>query len=161
MSAPPTVQTTPGKATKTQTTFRMACSVSCEIRAPSDRVWALLTDAEGFPRWNSTVTSIRGPIALGQTLELKVPAAPTRTFRPRVTAFDAGKSMVWSDGMAPMFKGVRTYTLAAKPGGGTEFTMSEVFSGLMLPMIKGSLPDFAPVFETYAADLKREAERSH
>jgi hypothetical protein len=28
----------------------------------------------------------------------------------------------------------------------------------MLPMIKKSLPDFAPVFEAYAADLKREAE---
>jgi hypothetical protein len=34
----------------------------------------------------------------------------------------------------------------------------EVFSGVMLPMIKGSLPDFAPSFEAYAEDLKREAE---
>jgi hypothetical protein len=30
----------------------------------------------------------------------------------------------------------------------------------MLPMIKGSLPDFGPVFERYASDLKNEAERS-
>jgi hypothetical protein len=36
--------------------------------------------------------------------------------------------------------------------------MVEVFRGLMLPMIKGSLPDFGPPFEQYAADLKREAE---
>ena len=36
--------------------------------------------------------------------------------------------------------------------------MREEFSGLMLPMIKGSLPDFAPVFETYAEDLRRAAE---
>jgi hypothetical protein len=28
-----------------------------------------------------------------------------------------------------------------------------------LPMIRGSLPDFAPVFEAYATDLKRECER--
>jgi len=42
--------------------------------------------------------------------------------------------------------------------GSTEFRMEEVFSGLMLPLIKGSLPDFAPSFEAYAADLKREAE---
>jgi hypothetical protein len=38
--------------------------------------------------------------------------------------------------------------------------MREEFSGLMLPMIKGSLPDFAPIFEAYAEDLRREAERS-
>lgn len=40
----------------------------------------------------------------------------------------------------------------------TEFEMSEVFTGLMLPMIAGSLPDFVPVFDQYAADLKRAAE---
>jgi hypothetical protein len=36
--------------------------------------------------------------------------------------------------------------------------MTEVLSGLMLPLARKSLPDFAPVFETYAADLKRAAE---
>jgi hypothetical protein len=38
--------------------------------------------------------------------------------------------------------------------------MVEVFSGLMLPMIAGSLPNFGPAFEQYAADLKRAAEQS-
>ena len=36
--------------------------------------------------------------------------------------------------------------------------MTEVFSGVMLPMIKKGLPDFRPVFEAYAADLKKAAE---
>jgi hypothetical protein len=68
--------------------------------------------------------------------------------------------MVWSDGMAPMFKGERTFTLTPRADGTTELEMVETFSGLMLPMIKGSLPDFAPVFDRYARDLKKEAERS-
>ncbi len=148
------------RATKSDTTFRLTCEVAVPIRAPAERIWALLTDAAGFPGWNSTVTSIEGPIALGQKLALKVPSAPGRSFTPKVTAFEPARSMVWSDGMAPMFKGVRTYTLTPQPDGTTEFRMHEVFTGLMLPMIKGSLPDFAPVFETYAADLKRAAERS-
>jgi len=38
--------------------------------------------------------------------------------------------------------------------------MTEVFSGVMFPLIKKSLPDFGPAFETYAADLKRAAEGS-
>jgi len=29
---------------------------------------------------------------------------------------------------------------------------------LMLPLLKGSLPDFGPVFARYANDMKREAE---
>ncbi len=146
------------KADKTATTFSQECAIRCEIQASPERIWALLTDAAGFPSWNSTVTSIEGPIALGQKLTLKVPLDPSRTFTPRVTKLDDNREMVWSDGFAPMFKGERTYTLTPKADGVTEFAMTERLSGLMLPMIKGSLPDFGPAFETYAADLKRAAE---
>jgi hypothetical protein len=136
----------------------MDCSVSVTIQAGTERVWSLLTDASGFPRWNSTVTSIEGEIAEGRRLKLTVSAAPSRVFRPKVSDVEPGRSMIWSDGMAPMFKGVRTFTLEKGRDGTTEFTMKEEFSGVMLPMIKGSLPDFAPVFEQYAEDLRRAAE---
>lgn len=145
-------------ATKTEATFRMSYTVSREIQAPPERVWALLTDANQFPSWNTTVSSIRGPIALGTKLAIQVPVAPGRTFTPKVTAFEANRRMEWSDGMAPMFRGVRTFTLTPTASG-TRFEMTETFAGLMLPMIKGSLPDFRPVFDTYAADLQRAAER--
>ncbi len=146
------------RAEKTASTFRQSCAVRCEIAAPAERVWKLLTDATGFPSWNTTVTRLEGTIALGERLALVVPIAPDRTFRPRVTRLVPNEAMVWSDGFAPMFKGVRTFTLTAR-GADTEFSMTEVFSGLMLPMIRRSLPDFGPAFETYAADLKRAAER--
>jgi hypothetical protein len=146
-------------SSKTTSTFRMECRVAIHIAAPAERIWALLTDAADFPRWNSTVTSIEGTIALGEKLTLRVPISD-RTFSPKVTELAAGKRMVWSDGMAPMFKGERTFTLTPRADGTTDFEMVEVFSGVMLPMIKGSLPDFAPVFDRYARDLKKEAERS-
>jgi hypothetical protein len=136
----------------------MSCAVECRIDASAEKVWALLTNAADFPRWNSTVSKIDGNIELGEKLALQVPAAPGRTFKPRVSQLTPNQSMEWSDGFAPMFKGVRTFTLTPNPDGSTNFNMTEVFSGLMLPMIKGSLPDFGPSFEAYAADLKREAE---
>jgi len=146
------------RATKTTTTFRMATAVRATIHAKPTAIWALLTDAAGFPRWNSTVTSIEGEIALGRTLAIKVPAAPNRVFKPKVSRVESGRSMVWSEGTAPMFAGVRTFTLTPNDDGTTDFAMQEELSGLMLPMVKRSLPDFAPVFEAYAADLKRAAE---
>jgi hypothetical protein len=148
------------KAQKTNGAFRMDCAIRTTIHASPDTIWALLTDAAAFPRWNSTVTSIEGTIAEGQTLKLKVPSAPTRVFTPKVSAVAPSRSMVWSDGMAPMFRGVRTFELTPNPDGSTDFAMKEEYSGLMLPMIKGSLPDFAPIFEKYAEDLKRAAESS-
>lgn len=146
-----------GRAQKTRTTFRLECAVAARIDAPPAKVWALLTNAAGFSKWNSTVDGIEGTIALGEKLAIKVPAAPGRTFKPKVSELEADRRMVWRDGFAPMFQGVRTFTLTARDGG-TEFSMVEVFSGLMLPMIAGSLPDFAPIFEQYAADLKKAAE---
>jgi hypothetical protein len=148
-----------GRAQTERETFRMQCGVSINIQAPRDKIWSLLTNAADFPRWNSTVQSIEGQIALGQKLRLRVPIAPKRVFKVKVSAFEPGARMVWSDGAAPMFKGVRTFTLAPRDNGSVDFSMVEVFSGLMLPMIAGSLPDFAPSFEQYAADLKRAAEQ--
>jgi hypothetical protein len=144
---------------KKASTFRLECRVAINIHAPRAKIWALLTNAADFPRWNSTVTSIKGAIELGQKLELRVPISD-RTFSPKVTELVPETRMVWSDGMAPMFKGERTFTLTPREDGSTDFEMIEVFSGVMLPMIKGSLPDFGPVFDRYAHDLKNEAERS-
>ena len=149
---------TSGKAQKTASAFRMECAVGVNVRAQAGALWALLTNAADFPKWNSTVTGIEGEIALGSKLGLRVAAAPGRVFKPKVTQLEMGRRMVWSDGAAPMFKGVRTFTLTPKDDGTTDFSMIEVLSGVMLPLIRGSLPDFGPSFEQYAADLKRAAE---
>ena len=149
-----------GRASRTKSTFRMEYAVAINIQAPPDRIWALLTTAEDFPRWNSTVQSIEGRIALGEQIKLRATIAPERIFKLTVNEFVPEKMMVWSDGTAPIFKGVRTYTLTPQANGSTDFSMAEVYGGLMLPMIAGSLPDFRPTFEQYAADLKREAERT-
>jgi hypothetical protein len=147
-----------GGANKTKSAFRMEYSAGINIKANSQRVWTLMTNAADFPRWNSTVKSIEGKIALGQSIKLIAMIAPERVFNLKVVEFIPDKMMVWSDGNA-MFKGVRTYTVKSKTKGSTDFTMTEVYTGLMLPMIAGSLPDFGPSFEQYVADLKREAEK--
>ena len=62
----------------------MTCGVEVNIRANPETVWSLLTDAKGFPRWNSTVTSIDGQILEGERLRLHVPGT-NRTFTPKVS----------------------------------------------------------------------------
>jgi hypothetical protein len=54
--------------------------------------------------------------------------------------------MVWQEGNS-MFRGVSTFALARRADGTTDFSMVEVYRGVMLPLIAGSLPDFAPAFE--------------
>jgi hypothetical protein len=147
------------KITQTRGAFSMSCRVEVNIRAEATSIWSLLTDAKDFSRWNSTVTSIEGQIRDGERLRLHVPGTD-RTFTPTVSGFVPNERMTWTGGFAPMFKGVRTFELKPRSDGTTDFAMEERFSGLMLPLLKGSMPDFGLVFETYANDLKRAAERA-
>ena len=147
-----------GKATTTRTTFRLAIAVTKSIDAPNTAVWNLLTDLRAQSKWNSTLTSIEGKIALGERVSFKVPEAPGQTFNPRVVAYDEAKSMVWRLNRWPLLVGVRTYRLTPVPNGSTEFSIDEVFQGLMLPLIAKSMPDFGAMFERTARDLKAAAE---
>jgi hypothetical protein len=144
--------------TQTNSAFAMACRVEANIQVPAGIVWDLLTDANAFPRWNSTVTGIEGQIREGERLRVHVPGT-SRTFTPKVSGVVPAQCMTWSDGVAPLFKGVRTFELKQRSDGSTDFTMKERFSGVLFATVKGHMPDFRPIFEAYAGDLKREAER--
>jgi hypothetical protein len=140
-----------------RSTFSLLCRVELNIQAKAETIWRLLTDAQSFPRWNSTVTGVEGEIREGARIRLHVPGT-SRTFTPTVSGVVTNQRMTWTGGFAPVFKGVRTFELRARGDGSTDFAMQERFSGLMLPLVKGSMPDFGPVFASYANDLKRAAE---
>lgn len=146
------------RAAQTQHAFSMVCAVEVNIHASAQAIWSILTDASRFPRWNSTITRIDGEIRDGERLRLHVPGT-ARTFAPRVSGVIANERMIWTGGVAPLFTGVRMFELRPRADGSTDFAMRERFSGLMLPVIRRFLPDFGPVFTSFAADLKRESER--
>ena len=72
---------------------------NAEIRASPQKIWALLTDAQGYPAWNSTVERVEGRIEKGQTIKVFVKVNPGRAFPVKVTEFDPPRRMVWSGGM--------------------------------------------------------------
>jgi hypothetical protein len=148
-----------GRAAERREPNYLAWQVAVEIDAPPEKVMAVLTRGD-FPKWNSTVTKFEGEVALGKTVKLVSVLAPTRTFKLKVSELTAD-SMVWEDGMPfGLFRGVRSFRASRTPKGTTVFAMSEIFSGAMLGMISKSLPDQRATFETYARDLKTEAERT-
>jgi len=130
------------------------------IRARPETIWALLTDAPRFPKWNSTVERIDGRIALGERVTVHTRAATGRAFPLRVSEFVEPAKMVWSGGMPlGLFFGTRTFTITPGPNGETQFAMREEFGGLLAPLITKSIPDLQPSFDAFAADLKRIAEQ--
>jgi len=140
-----------------QGAFFLAYRVEVNVRASAPRIWNLLTDAQEFPRWNSTVTRIEGEIREGAKLRVHVPGTG-RVFTPTVSGVVPDARMTWADGVRLIFRGVRVFELRPTGDGSTDFTMAERFSGLMVPFVKRYLPDFRPIFARYASDLKLEAE---
>jgi hypothetical protein len=149
----------PAGATSTKTTFEIKVEIRLTILASREKVWSLLTQAGDFHKWNSTILSMEGTFALNEVIKVKTSLDTSRTIKLRVTSFSPPERMVWSDGIAPFFKGNRTFQLTALPDGKTELYRQDVFSGLLFPLVAGSLPDFKVFFESFAAALKAEAER--
>ncbi|HMR97903.1 MAG TPA: SRPBCC domain-containing protein [Anaerolineales bacterium] len=140
------------QATTTRKTFSRKTSVQTSIAADPVIVWALLTHAAEYPRWNSTVISIQGEIKAGATIELKSTLDAKRTFKLKVKEFVPEKRLVWGDA-----QGSRVYSLE-KSGSGTQFSMSERIGGPLFPLFAGMIPSFDESFDRFTADLKKEAE---
>lgn len=141
-----------GKAITIKKTFSRETTVSLTILADPAILWSLLTRASDYPRWNSTVTSLKGDVKAGGTLELKSTLDEKRTFKLKVQEFVPLERLVWGDNM-----GSRVYTLA-KGANDVLFTMSEKIGGPLFPLFAGYIPPFDEAFERFAADLKKEAE---
>jgi uncharacterized protein YndB with AHSA1/START domain len=144
------------KATTIKTTFSRETSVGITIRASPSIVWSLLTTAEDYTRWNSTVISVTGEIKLGKTIRLVSKLDPKREFKLTVKEFDPEKRMAWGDG-----KGIRVYTLADEDDGTLRFSMIERIGGLMFPLYSRYIPPSDESFERFATDLKQESEIKH
>lgn len=133
---------------------------SASIAASPDAVWAILTDASAYPEFDPYCDKIEGTIAVGNTIKAFSKLSPGRAFPVKVAEMTESARMVWQGGMPfGLFKGVRTFTLRAE-GAGTAFELSEVFSGPMLKLIGGSIPDMTEPFEAFATGLKARAEAS-
>ncbi|AKJ00359.1 uncharacterized protein YndB with AHSA1/START domain [Archangium gephyra] len=128
------------------------------IRASPEKIWTILTDGASWPQWDPSCEKIEGRIAPGEKLKAFTKLSPGRAFPVKVSEFVPHQKMTWSGGMPlGLFKGVRTFTLTPR-GDQVEFTLHEVFSGPMLALIGGSIPDMSEAFQKFVEGLKRRAE---
>lgn len=136
-----------------------AFSVKTSIRATPERIWAMVTDAAGYVRWNNTIHKVEGKIALGEQVTVRLKLNPGRAFPISVAEFQVPRRMVWTGGLPlGLFKGERTFTLTPEVSGEVEFSMCEKYTGLMAPLICRTIPDLKPAFDQFAEGLKRAAE---
>jgi len=143
------------KANTIRKTFSRETSVNVDIQADPKTIWSLLTNAENYPKWNSTVISTSGRISLGEKIQLKSYLDPKRVFKLTVKEVEPERRLVWGDAM-----GKREYKLTPGSNGQTNFAMVEKIGGPLFPLFAKMIPPFDESFDKFADDLKTEAEKN-
>lgn len=134
-------------------------SISVQIEAPPDCVWAVMSDIERWHEWTPTITSIRrtnaGPFRIGARARIHQPRLPPADWV--VTALNEGRGFDW-ESRAP---GVRVLARhVVEPGAsGTRVTLSVQYSGLFGNILGRLTAGINRRYIALEADgLKRRAE---
>jgi hypothetical protein len=133
------------------------------VHAPPEAVWRILVDLDAYAGWNPFIVEASGPVRAGGRLRLRMQPVGGRatTLRPRVVEVAAGRRLRWRGRLGPpgVLDAVHTFTLTPGPGATTRLRQDEVFSGLLLPVVRGALRrGTLPAFHLMDEAVKRRAE---
>jgi len=141
----------------------MARHISREIviDRPPEVVWKILTDLDAYGSWNPFLVEAEGATELGEKLAITAKAKEKGfTLHPRVTESVPGRTLAWVGklgGMPGLFTGEHRHELEETPGG-TRYTQSENFKGVLVPFTGKVIADTEAAFERMNQALKARAE---
>jgi uncharacterized membrane protein len=108
----------------------MERSVTVDIDAAPERVWAVLTDVERWPEWTETVTSVtrldEGSLIAGSRARVEQPKLPPTEYV--VTESMPGRSFTWM-ARSPGVRTTARHDVEALPYGGTRVRLGVTQAG--------------------------------
>jgi hypothetical protein len=135
------------------------------IDAPPETIWRILTDFSRYPEWNPFIPAAEGAAREGETITVRIdpPGGQGMTFPPTIRRVDPNRELRWLGRLLlpKVFDGEHIFELHSR-NGGTRFVQRETFSGLLIPLLWGSMK--APTrrgFEAMNEALKARAEAVH
>lgn len=137
-------------------------STSIDIDASPPAVWAVLTDTAAYPEWNPFVRELGGELVEGGRLRVRIgpPGRRPVTLRPQVVHLEPERRLVWLGRflIPRLFDGQHSFVLEPRPGGGTRFTQSEHFRGILVPFMGRLLASTATGFDAMNEALRARCE---
>lgn len=149
----------------TQSQNLMEIESEIEIAAPADKVWAVITDIEQWSDFNSAIHASSGVAELGSvhtvTMRGENPGEVGPQYAPEIISVDEGKSYRWRAvmGAGIIFTNDKVFEVIPTDKG-TLLKHSEVFNGMMLPLMKGFMQEgVPPILDEMNQAFKAEAEK--
>lgn len=136
---------------------------SIEIGAMPARVWSVLVDFAGYPRWNPFIRAIDGTLEAGRTLDISVepPGGRAMRFHPVVLSVEPERELRWKGKLLipGLFDGEHWFRVRHGAHGHTVFEQGELYTGMLVPRFKPSIDGATRAgFVAMNEALKREAE---
>lgn len=140
-----------------------AVGASCDIDAPVELVWSVLTDLASYPEWNPFTVSVDTTFELGAPVDMQVVLFPwwTRHQVEYISGFHPGHEVSWAVTMgAPWLVTADRYQRLTDLGGGrTRYETADVFTGAGVPVVFALMGrSMRKGFEGVAAGLKERCE---
>ena len=117
---------------------------SIDIPASAAAVWRVLIATQHYGAWNPFTPRLEGELRTGGRLRLTIrPPGRSMTFTARVLAVEEDHLLRWRAhlGVHGVLDGEHEFRLQPLPEGGTRFTQSGSFSGVLVPLVSGVLDD--------------------
>ncbi|WP_329203345.1 MULTISPECIES: SRPBCC family protein [unclassified Streptomyces] len=138
----------------------MRYRVTVDVAASPERVWEVLADIEGWPRWTVSKTSVRllsgGPVAVGSEAEVRQLKLATEVWQ--VTEMEAGRSFEWRS-QNPVFTTISTHQIEPLGAGRSRVVLGLQQKGFMAPLLALAYGKLTRRYvDMEAAGLKRYCE---
>ncbi|TRD17806.1 SRPBCC domain-containing protein [Palleronia caenipelagi] len=133
-----------------------------DIDAPRTAVWRTLTDFDRFPEWSAFILGIEGDVVTGKIVAVRLnDGGGEMKMTPRIVAHEDPHKLIWRGKMAAswLFSGEHRFVLSNLEGGKTRLSHSEVFSGILVPLLWKILDKRTrPAFLAFNEALRRRCE---
>jgi hypothetical protein len=130
------------------------------VEAPRETVWRILTDFEGYERWNPLMTSAEGEARIGAQIEVDIhpPDSDTQELSPEITILRPNRKLAWMS--RDVLPGIsdREYEVIIDMLGEerVRVVMHKRFEGILIPFTSTSEEQIG--LDLMAEALKRRAE---
>jgi hypothetical protein len=133
------------------------------IDAPPSHIWDVLADFPHYPDWNPFILEVRGSVQPGATIRYRFefPRGIRILTTAEILRFEKEKELRWTAHfLTPsVFNGEHYFLIERREGGGAVFYHGEIFSGLLLPVIRPILRKYGPqIYQALNCALRQRVD---